>query len=319
MRNLILGIDVGGTSIKFGVVQKGKILSEFALPTFAFENPSKVVDQLTIGIEQIFSNFDKKSFIGIGIGFPGKVDSKKGIVTSAPNFNNWKNVKVKKSLNRFKLPVFIDNDANCAALGELYYGIGKKLNNFIMITVGTGVGGGIIINKKLFRGETGGAGEIGHMTINYSGPECRCGNRGCVEAYSGISYIKQRTIHKLNEYQDSKILELVDHNLDLIDPKIINEAATQGDELAIKILKETGLYIGIGLANLANALDIQHFIIGGGIANAGKILIDAIKESIKQHGIKDIVKNVKVYPAKTKNKAGILGSAALVLMNLNEK
>ncbi len=319
MKNLILGIDVGGTSIKFGVVKSGKILDEFALPTLAFEKPSKVVNQLVTGIKKVVSNFDKKVFLGIGVGFPGKVDSEKGIVTSAPNFNNWNNVQVKKSLSQFKLPVFIDNDANCAALGELFYGKGKKLNNFIMITIGTGVGGGIIINKKLFCGETGGAGEIGHMTIDYSGPECRCGNRGCVEAYAGISYIKQRTIHKLNEYQDSLILELVDHNLDLIDPKIINDAALKGDELAIKILKETGFYIGIGLANLANALDIQHFIIGGGIANAGKILVDAIEDSIKNHGIKDIVKRVKVHSAKTKNKAGILGAAALVLMNLNEK
>jgi glucokinase len=187
-----------------------------------------------------------------------------------------------------------------------------------MVTLGTGVGGGIILDKKIFRGESGGAGEIGHITIDYSGPTCKCGKKGCVEAYAGNQYIKQRTIHKLHEYPDSLILELVEHNLDKIEPKIINDAAQKGDLLATKILKETGYYIGIGLANIANTLDIKHFIIGGGISNAGPILISAIENSIKEHGVRNIVKDVKVYAAKLKNKAGILGAASLILSNLKK-
>ncbi len=314
-KKYIIGIDVGGTTIKFGLVKKNKIHKEFSLPTFAFENPHKVLKQVEIGLEQIFNQVQKTEIEGIGIGFPGKVDSDKGVVISAPNFNNWKNVPVRNKLLRFGYPVFIDNDANCAALGELFFGKGTKLENFIMVTLGTGVGGGIIINKKLFRGESGGAGEIGHITIDYSGPHCKCGKRGCIEAYAGNNYIKQRTIHKLHEYPDSLILQLVEHNLDNIEPKIINEAARKGDELAIKILKETGYYLGIGLANIANALDIKHFIIGGGISNAGPILLKSIEKSIKEHGIKDIVKDVKVLSAQLKNKAGILGAASLVLSN----
>ncbi|MCX8057294.1 MAG: ROK family protein [Ignavibacteria bacterium] len=313
---LILGIDVGGTTIKFGVVNKNKILSEISLPTYAYENPKKVLSQVESGVKQIFSKYSNKDFLGIGIGFPGVVDPKTGIVTSAPNFANWKRVEVRKSLSKFNLPIFIDNDANCAALGELYFGRGMKLSNFVMVTLGTGVGGGIILDKKLFRGESGGAGEIGHITIDYSGPNCKCGKKGCVEAYAGNSYIKQRTINKLHEYPDSLILELINHDLDKIEPKVINDAAQKGDVLAIKILKETGFYIGIGLANIANILDIKHFIIGGGISQAGSVLLGAIENSIKEHGVKNIVKDVKVYSAKLKNRAGILGAASLVLSNL---
>jgi len=314
----ILGIDVGGTSIKFGVVHGNKIISEISLPTFAYENPKKVLSQVQTGVEKILSKFSYKDFAGIGIGFPGIVDVDSGVVTSAPNFANWKKVKVKDALAKYNLPVYIDNDANCAALGELYFGRGKNLSNFVMVTLGTGVGGGIILDKKIFRGESGGAGEIGHITIDYSGPTCKCGKKGCVEAYAGNQYIKQRTIHKLHEYPDSLILELVEHNLDKIEPKIINDAAQKGDLLATKILKETGYYIGIGLANIANTLDIKHFIIGGGISNAGPVLISAIENSIKEHGVRNIVKDVKVYAAKLKNKAGILGAASLILSNLKK-
>ncbi len=315
MKKFIIGIDVGGTTIKLGLVKETKIYKLFSLPTFAFENPKKVLGQVEIGLNHLLKQVSSNEIEGIGIGFPGKVNSETGFVTSAPNFNNWKNVPVKKRLLKFGFPVFIDNDANCAALGELLFGRGKKLKNFVMVTLGTGVGGGLILNGKLFRGESGGAGEIGHITIDYSGPYCKCGRRGCIEAYAGNNYIKQRTIQKLHEYPDSLILQLVEHNLNNIEPKIINDAARRGDELAIKILKETGYYIGIGLANLANTLDIHHFIIGGGVSNAGPILLRAIENSIKEHGIKDIVKDVKVISAQLKNKAGILGAASLVLIN----
>lgn len=313
----ILGIDVGGTFIKFGIVRESKILKEFSLPTFAYENPQKIISQICLGIDQVFSQFNINEFIGIGIGIPGKVNAEKGIVTSAPNFRNWDRVNVKNYLKKYKLPVFLDNDANCAALGEYFYGRNKKIKNFVMVTLGTGVGGGLIIDGKLFRGESGGAGELGHITIDYNGPLCKCGKRGCIEAYAGNSYITQRTIHKLNEFKDSLILNLVNNNLELIEPKIINQAAKLGDNLAKFILEETGFYIGIGLASIANLLDIKTFIIGGGTSKAGKILLKAIENSIKQHGVTDIVKDIKVLPAKLKNRAGILGAASLVLNSIN--
>lgn len=310
----LIGIDVGGTNIKFGIVTpKGQILNEFSLPTFANQNPKKVLEQVALGINKILEAKSLSQFSGIGIGIPGKVDVQKGIVTSAPNFTDWDKVNVKKHLlKKFRTRIEIENDANCAALGELYFGIGKKIKSFVMITLGTGVGGGIIIDSKLIRGESGGAGEIGHVSIDFQGPLCRCGQHGCIEAYAGNAYIKKRTIQKLQEYSESKIIDIVENDLDKIEPKTIFEASLEGDELANKILSDTGRYLGIGLASVVNILDIKTFIIGGGISAAGSILIESIESSIKEHGIREIVKDVRVYPAKLKNQAGILGAASLI-------
>jgi len=311
----IIGIDVGGTNIKFGIVTpKGQILNEFSLPTYANQNPKKVLEQVALGINKILERKSLDQFSGIGIGIPGKVDVKKGIVTSAPNFTDWDKVNVKKHLSKkFRTQIEIDNDANCAELGELHFGIGKKIKSFIMITLGTGVGGGIIIDGKLIRGESGGAGEIGHVSIDYQGPLCRCGQHGCIEAYAGNAYIKKRTIQKLQEYSESKIIDIVENDLDKIEPKTIFEASLEGDELANKILSDTGRYLGIGLASVINILDIKTFIIGGGISAAGSTLLNSIESSLKKHGTKEIVKDLKVYPAKLKNQAGILGAASLIL------
>lgn len=311
----IIGIDVGGTSIKFGIVSpQGKIHKQFSLPTLAFQSPAKVIEQISLGIEKITRDKNERDFLGIGIGIPGKVDIKTGYVTSAPNFKNWDRVDVRRSLSRkFKYRIELDNDANCAALGELHFGRGKKIKSFVMITLGTGVGGGIIINGNLIHGESGGAGEIGHISIDYNGPLCNCGKHGCVEAYVGNNYIKQRTIQKLHEYSDSIILDLVENNLDLIEPKLIYQAAQKNDLLAVKILQDTGFYLGIALASVANILDVKTFLIGGGVAEAGKTLLDSILNSIKEHGVRDIVKDVKVLSAKLKNKAGILGASLLLL------
>lgn len=321
-RKQIIGIDIGGTSIKFGIVSSaGKITGEFSIPTFAEQSPEKVLEQISLGIKKILEGNSLQRFEGIGIGIPGKVNVKTGIVTSAPNFAEWNRVNVKQFLSKkFKSRIEIDNDANCAALGELHFGIGKsagpfgKIKSFVMITLGTGVGGGIIVDGKLIRGESGGAGEIGHISIDYQGPLCRCGQHGCIEAYAGNNYIKQRTVQKLHEYPDSLIIDLAENNLDKIEPKTIFEASQQGDELANKILTDTGRYIGIGLASVINILDIKTFIIGGGVSAAGDVLIDSIESSLKNHGIREIVKDVKVYPAKLKNKAGILGAASLLIV-----
>ncbi|MCX8010121.1 MAG: ROK family protein [Ignavibacteria bacterium] len=313
-RKNIIGIDIGGTSIKFGIVTvEGKLLSHFSLPSYANESPKRVISQLKIGIRQLLDGKSLKDFLGIGIGTPGKVDTKTGNVSCLPNFKDWNVINLQKVLGKsFPTKIRVDNDANAAALGELHYGAGKKTKNFILVTLGTGVGGGIIIDSKLVHGETGGAGEIGHISIDYDGPLCNCGQRGCVEAYVGNHYIKQRTIQQLNEYSDSMILELVNGNLDLIDPKIISIASKKGDYLATKIIVDTGFYLGIALASAVNLLDIKTIIIGGGVSASGRKLFESIEKSVKMHGVKSIVDKVKVVPAKLKNNAGILGAATLV-------
>lgn len=309
-----LGIDLGGTDIKIGIVtKKGEITSKLSLPTKAEEGPKVVVSQIKKGIKEILSSNNKLKIEGIGIGSPGVISAKKGTVENPPNFPGWEKVNLKQQLHKnFDYEVFIENDANAAAIGEMIYGAGKNFNSFIMITLGTGVGGGIIFNRKIFNGEFGAAGELGHTTIDYNGPKCKCGSFGCVETFVGNNYMVNRVKAELKENPNSKIMELIDYRFANLTPKIISDAALTGDKFAIKVIGETGDYLGYALASVSNLLDISTVIIGGGVAGFGKLLFDSIKQTMKERVLKPISPRIKVLPAKLKNEAGIKGASALV-------
>jgi glucokinase len=194
----------------------------------------------------------------------------------------------------------------------MMFGAGKKLDSFVMITIGTGVGGGIINKRKLLRGELGSAGEIGHISIDLNGPKCNCGSFGCVESYVGNNYLVKRVQNELKEHNGSKILEIINGDLNLITPIIIQKAQFEGDEFAVSVVKNMGIHLGVGLASSANVLDIGTFIIGGGIAGFGRPLFNSINETIKLRVLKPLKKRIKVLPAKLKNEAGIKGASALV-------
>jgi glucokinase len=317
MKKVAVGVDLGGTAIKAGLVNaRGKILRDTTVPAEADQGPTHVIDQIAKGVHRLIdgSPYKKQEYAGIGVGSPGSVDLDGGTVKYPPNFPGWTVVRLGDALHKdFGLHVEVDNDANAAAVGEAKLGAGIGHEDFIMITLGTGVGGGLILGGKIFRGTFGGAGEIGHITIDYNGPLCNCGNRGCVEAYIGAKYLTRRAVQKVKRNRKSKILSLVGNNTRDIDPKIISLAAQAGDSTALDILAETGRYLGIGLATVVNLLDVRLIIIGGGIARAGKPLFDPIKESVRQHVLTPMRDGLEVVPAKLGNSAGILGAAALVL------
>lgn len=312
-----IGVDLGGTSIKFGIVSsKGKIALKYSLETMADQGPDAVISQIKKGIKELLKENKKYKINGIGIGSPGVVSVKKGTVENPPNFYNWKKINLVKIIEKeFKKKTVIENDANAAAIGELMFRPGSKLDDFIFITLGTGVGGGIMLNGKIFRGETGGAGEIGHMTIDYAGPKCNCGSIGCIEAYLGNNYLIERVKIKLSGHPESKLHELAGMDMDALTPKIINQAAESGDEFAKSVIIETGTLLGYALANVVNLLDVSSIIIGGGVAGFGKPLFDAVERSAKERSLKSLGVRVKVYPAKLKNEAGIKGASALVYYN----
>jgi len=181
-----------------------------------------------------------------------------------------------------------------------------------MITLGTGVGGGVIFNKKIYRGEFGAAGELGHISINYKGPKCKCGSVGCIEAYIGNNYLKQRVIRELQDHPGSKILELVNNEVDLITPRIIQEAMEMGDDFAKSVVENMGIQLGAVLTSVSNLLDISTFIIGGGVSGFGRPLFNKIQETIVERVFIPTKKRVRVMPAKLKNDAGIKGASALV-------
>ena len=310
-----LGVDVGGTTIKFGIVSDGgKISQQFKLDTHADEGPDAVIIQIKKGIHKILKNC-KVEVEGIGIGFPGLVTSKKGIVQCPPNFKNWDSIAIGNIVKKeFKKKVFVENDANAAAIGEFIFGAGKKYKDFIMVTLGTGVGGGIIINEKLYKGATGAAGEIGHIKIKFDGVRCKCGGTGCLEAYSGINYLVERVKNKL-ETNKSILNEWVKSEKKL-SPKLIHDAALEGDEFSVNVIADLSEQIAIGLSSVVNLFDITTIIIGGGVAGFGSYLFSPLTESLIDNVMEPMKKRIKVLPAKLKNNAGIKGASALVFYKL---
>jgi glucokinase len=308
-----LGVDLGGTSIKIGIVsEKGKISKKLSVESKAADGPDAVVEQIKKGIDQLLGKTKKKIY-GIGIGAPGVVSIKKGTVQNPPNFPDWDKVNLGRIIQKeFDKKVFVENDANAAAIGELIFGVGKKYDSFIMVTLGTGVGGGIIIDNEIYRGEFGAAGEIGHVTIDHNGPQCRCGSKGCIEAYVGNNYLVSRIKEELPDHPGSKIWELIDNDFDQLSPKIIDSASEAGDAYAQAIVKQMGYYLGCALASVSNLLDISTFILGGGVSGFGKPLFDSIRETASERVLTPLRERIEVHPAKLKNDAGIKGASALV-------
>jgi glucokinase len=308
-----IGVDLGGTNIKIGIVSdRGKLIKFNSIKTEANGGIKKVISNISKGIEEILAK-NKLKIQGIGIGCPGVISPKTGIVENAPNLPKWKNIKLGKIIKKeFGYNVFVENDANAAAIGELIFGAGKKYSSFIMVTLGTGVGGGIVFKNKIFRGNFGAAGEIGHLSINLKGPKCNCGSTGCIEAYIGNQYLKKIVKNELPEYPSSKIWNLIEGNLSKISPRIIQNAMELGDKYALSVVVRVGNQLGVALASLSNVLDISTFIIGGGIAGFGKPLFDATKSTISERVLQSMKQRVVVIPAILKNEAGIKGASSLV-------
>lgn len=310
-----IGVDFGGTSIKTGLVTSGgKIIAQSRYPTFGEKGPKAVLRQMNKSIEDVLRQTKVKPIRGIGIGSPGIIDSKAGVVKDPPNISGWHRVGLAKEIRkRFKFNVAVENDANVAAIAEARFGAGRRHPNFLFVIWGTGVGGGIILDGKIYRGPFGGAGEIGHVCIDYNGLQCNCGARGCVEAYVGQRYLSQRAAERLKNQPQSRIMELVDGDMSKVEPIFISQAAHEGDALAREIFVEAGTLLGVALGSVLNTIDLRVVVIGGGISAAGDFVFDAIKKSIQSHVMKPMRNGIRVIPAALGNSAGILGAAGLVL------
>ena len=317
-KTFTVGVDLGATTIKAGIVDaKGKIIDHITVDTKANKGPRVVIQQIVFAIQELFSKHTLGECFGIGIGSPGIINIKSGSVFYPPNFSEWKEVALAEAIRKtISLPTFLENDANCAALAEARYGAGIDVTDFIFVIWGTGVGGGIIINKKIYRGPFGGAGEIGHVSIDYNGLQCNCGNRGCIEAYIGRQYLSARTktiiALRSKEGIRSAIERLVNGNFDSIEPSIISAAAEEGDRTAIEILEEAGDLLGCALASVINMFDIRTVVLGGGISAAPKFVYDIIHKSVTTRVLKPHRSNVRILKATLGTTAGIVGAASLV-------
>ncbi|MBI5464081.1 MAG: ROK family protein [Ignavibacteriales bacterium] len=310
-----IGIDLGGTTVKAGLVsESGELIHQTKLPSLAEMGPDAVIGQIEKAAREIVRANPSVSVRAMGIGAPGVVDNN-GFVKAPPNLKGWSAVplaaELRKRFDGFRIEV--ENDANAAAIAEAKFGAGRNHPDFLFVIWGTGVGGGIILNHTLFRGPTGGAGEIGHVTIDRNGPDCNCGNRGCVEAYVGQRYLSQRAMEKLLKHPESSVHALVNSDLAKVEPLFLSQAAQAGDATARDILWESGSLLGIALASVMNIMDLRVSIIGGGISAAGDFVLQAVKESVVAHVLAPLRPDIQVLQAQLGNNAGMLGAAGLVL------
>jgi glucokinase len=308
-----LGIDLGGTNISAGIVnEKGELIAKTSTPTMNGRADADILDDMAMVCERLIEEqkLEKKDIKSVGIGMPGTVDRKRGVLKYANNINFKKLNVVKEMKSRLDLPVYIENDANCAAIGETHCGASSGYRNVIYITIGTGVGAGIIVDGKIYQGSFGGGGEAGHMVIVANGEMCTCGRKGCWEAYASASALAREGRMAAAKYPNCKIYELSDGNIKLVTAKMVFDAADRGDEIANKIIDDFIEYVAIGIVNLINIFQPEAVVLGGGLCAQGIRLTEPIKKIASSRVYGGECKT-KICVASLGNDAGIVGAAML--------
>lgn len=301
------GIDLGGTNLKIGILDRqNQLVYQDAMPTPADSGPDALISRISSFLGQALAKFHSVQSIGIGV--PGVV-SDDGIIRIAPNLRGWKNIDLASKLKAdFNMPVAIDNDANTAALAEMELGAGRKTRDFIYVTLGTGVGGAIIIDRKLYRGAKGGAGEIGHMIIDIADEGAgRVEYRhGVLEEYLGRKQVARIAEEIAADYPDSYLRKIRQY-----DPFYISKAADYGDECALLVLEKIGFYLGIGISSAVNLLDIPVIIIGGGMSLSHEKLFSSALETARRRALPSVAESIDIRKARFTKDAGIIGACVL--------
>jgi glucokinase len=307
----ILGVDIGGTDIKLGIVTgKGVVLEGGSIPTVAGEGPQQSADRVARWLEQ---RPDSASVTAAGIDCAGLIDGSKGHLYYSPNLPGWSGLDLKGLFSKtLALPVTVDNDVNCAAWGEYVLGAGLGTSFFVCLTLGTGIGGGVIADGRLYRGWQGLAGEIGHQVIDPSGPRCACGTAGCLEAMANASSIVSRVEGAIEDGAETTLM-----GRDRITSLDVASAAADGDEVALEALAEAGRALGTGLANIVHLFNPEVIAVGGGVAGAGDLILEPARESMRLKLMDDILSSVKIVPAKLGNNASLIGASMMALENLD--
>jgi glucokinase len=296
-----IGIDIGGTNMRVGLVSEGgEVVRKIKEPT-----SDGLLDATFKALDSLFS----KEIAGIGIGIAGLIDREKGRVLSSPNLRIAEGIDLVDEIGkRYGVPVVIENDANAAALGEMWAGAGRDFSDFVLFTLGTGIGGGLICGRRLLNVSA----EIGHMSISTDGEKCHCGNYGCLESYASARYILSKAIAVLETGRESLLSGYCNGNIYKLTTEDIFRAALDGDMLARELLKNAGRYLGIGIANMVNIMSPEAVILAGGLIGAWDIYVNEAVKEASRRAMKELYERVKVIPALLKDNAGIIGSAGLV-------
>lgn len=316
----VLGVDLGGTNVRAAVIDRaGKQLGGGRAPSLGQEGVARTVGQIVQAADSALyaAGVDKADVAGIGIGVPGHIDPAGGIIKWAPNFfengQPYRNIALGEPIQaQIGLPVLMGNDANVAALGEFRFGAGRNVRTMVMVTLGTGIGGGVILDGKLWTGATGGAGEIGHIVIA-AGDRGGAAAFGSLESMGQIAAITERASRKICAGRKTILADKVDYDWHLLTPKDIADAAMEGDAVAIEVFEEIGYYVGLGIASMVNLLNPELVVIGGGVAQAGDLIFDPIRRSARANAIKTLIDVCPIVPAELGDDAGIYGGASLIL------
>ncbi|HPG31391.1 MAG TPA: ROK family protein [bacterium] len=323
-KKINIGIDIGGSHIGLALVnEKGDITFKTSFKNQNLEPETMFIEILKsivmLNNKSIEYNKTPVGFIGIGI--PGIINIKDGIIENSPNLPKLKGFKISEYLisklkkQKITIPLQIENDANCAALAENKFGWGKylKKDNLIHLTLGSGIGGGIIFNGKIYNGCSNNAGEIGHMTISFDGRKCGCGNTGCLEAYAGTPGFIKTIIEtvKQKENKNSLILKYSNNNFNFITPELVARAAKKKDKTAIELFEDYGKILGIGISNLINVFNIELITLGGGISQSGNLFLKGIANEVKKRAFKIPAEKCSIKTSRLGADAGMIGASAL--------
>ena len=315
----VLGIDIGGTNLVVGsVAEDGSgLLAMASEPTHAEAGASDVVDRLVGLAERAIAETGRASpsaeILGVGVGAPGPLDTKRGIVLLTPNLG-WVDMPLRQIMHdRLGLPVALDNDANCAVLGEWWVGAARGARHAIGITIGTGIGGGLILDGRLYHGASDVAGEIGHTTIDTEGRRCKCGNYGCLEAYASGPNIAIRAIEAIEAGAESRLPAYVGGDLRQITAQTVYLAAQEGDELALEVVNDTAKFLGVGIGNLLNVFNPEVVVVCGGVTLAGDHLFVPLRREAARRAFKPAVAACRIVPGELAGTAGVYGAAKAFL------
>ena len=321
--DLILGVDLGGTKILTVVTNpQGEILSRDHSVTPAQKGKEAVIQSILESAHRAMrqAGVDISDLIVIGVGAPGLINSEAGILLTSPNLPGWRDVPLRDTIQeKLGKKTFLINDANAAALGEFYFGAARGSRNFIYITISTGIGGGIVIDGKIYSGAIGAAGEVGHMTIDDDGPICNCGNRGCWETLASGTALAREARHRIEEGMRTSILEYAEGDVGKVTARVIQDAAERGDSLAKELIGRTGYYLGVGLANLINIFNPELIVIGGGLSNIGDMLFEPAFKVAGERAYKQAFQAMRFTSAGLGRNSGVLGAAVFALQEMKRQ
>lgn len=310
-----IGCDLGGTNLRAAVVdiQKGSVLTQKSVPTLAREGHASVMKRMAELITHTVESaaLSPKDIAGVGIGVPGVLDMEKGETLFLPNLHGtWPHVPLRDTIHNLTgYPTALLNDARSITYGEWKFGAGKGVDTVALLAIGTGVGGGLVINGRLHLGIGGTAGELGHMTIDYNGPRCGCGNYGCLEAFASGPAIAAMGMKAVVQGLTTRIGEMCQYDLNRITPALITQAAEEGDAIAIDIYRQAGYYFGVAASILCASISPRRIIVTGGVAKAGKLLLEPMDKTMRERVFIMPVDQVQIVPGELGDNAGVMGAA----------